>query len=524
MNLKDFLISSTALDPQKTYLYFEDQEISFSLLEERTRKAAQGFSSLGMAKGDRVAIMLPNCPEYLYAWFGLNALGAVAVPVNPVYKLREALYIVGHAEAKALIVPEGLMDIAGRIKKESPVLEKIISVGEKPGTDVLPFSELLVSNAGNLPEIPLGEEDLAMIVYTSGTTGIPKGVMLAQRTYTSIGRAFARVLRLSPTSRVLTPLPLFHVHAQFYSVCSTLAAGASLILQSSFQPEKLWEQTSFYGATHLNLVGGLTPLIWNQPRKADDLENPVQIYFSGWVPKDYFAQFEERFGVTIINGYGLTECPNVLATPAGPERKVGSIGLPLSHFDPSVPTEVKLMDEEGKEVPRGEPGEIWVRNPGVMQGYWRDPEGTAQALKDGWLHTGDKARKDEHGFYYFVDRKKDIIRRKGENISSREVESVLLSHPKVVEAAVIGVPGKEIGDEEVKAYVVLKAGEASSPQQIFKWCEEKMARFKVPRYLEFRPAFPKTPSARIQKHLLKEEKEDLTAGCFDRKKINQVNQ
>jgi len=519
MNLMDFLTSSSSMEPEKVYLYFEDQKISFRAFEERLKRAARGFSSLGIIRGDRVSIMLPNCPEYLYAWFGLNFLGAVVVPVNPVYKEREASFIIGHSESKALIVPQALTELAGKMKGEISSLKEIISLGEKPDRDFISFRELISSGQQDLPTVPLKDEDLAMIVYTSGTTGIPKGVMLAHRTYTYIGRAFAKVLGLSPASRVLTPLPLFHVHAQIYSACATLAAGASLILLSSFNPEKIWDQARHYGATHLNLVGGLTPLIWNQPRKTEDHQNPVQVFFSGWMSKDYFRQFEERFDLKIINGYGLTECPNVLATPIGPERKIGSIGLPLSHFDPSTPMEVKLVDDDGKEVGLGQSGEIIVKSPGVMLGYWRDPESTSQALRHGWLYTGDKVRKDEDGFYYFVDRKKDIIRRKGENISSREVESILLSHPQVAEAAVIGVPSKEIGDEEVKAYVVLKPGGAVSPQEIFCWCEERLARFKVPRYLEYREALPKTLSARVQKYLLKKERENLTIGCYDRKKL-----
>jgi len=519
MNLKDFISSAVSRNPQKAYLFFENQKIAFSLLEDKIKRTAQSFSSLGIAKGDRVAVMLPNCPEFLYAWFGLNCLGAAVVPLNPVYKEREASFIVQHSEAKMLLIPQQLAAMAKNIQKESPFLQKIISLEEKPGAGFISFPDLLSSSPSSPPDIPLSDDDMAMIVYTSGTTGTPKGVMLAHRTFTGIGRAFTKILCLTPESLILTPLPLFHVHAQVYSVGATLAAGASLVLLAGFSPEKIWDQARQYGVTHLNMVGGLTPLIWNQPRKKDDAENPVQYYFSGWVPKNYFQLFEERFGVTIINGYGLTECPNVLGTPAGPGRKIGSIGLPLSHFDPCLPTEVKLVDDFGQEVGSGVEGEIIVKSPGIMLGYWKDPEGTAQALQNGWLYTGDKGRKDEDGFYYFVDRKKDLIRRKGENISSREVESILLAHPQVAGAAVIGVPGKEIGDEEVKAYIVLKPGEPVSPQEIFEWCAERLARFKVPRYLEFRKFLPQTPSARVQKHLLKREKEDITEGSFDRKKL-----
>jgi crotonobetaine/carnitine-CoA ligase len=517
MNLKDFLTSAVSKTPQKIFLFFENQEISFQSFADRVGQLARSFISLGISKGDRVSVMLPNCPEYLYTWFGLNHLGAVVVPINPVYKEREVTYIVQHSQSRAMIVPQALTDLARKVKRETPSLKEIISLGEKPDADCLFFSDLWSSRPENLPETPLTDDDLAMIVYTSGTTGSPKGVMLAHRTYTRIGSAFARVLGLSPSSRLLTPLPLFHVHAQVYSACAVLSAGSSLILLAGFSPEKIWDQTRHYRATHLNLVGGLTPLIWSQPRKPKDQENPVEIFFSGWMTRAYFEQFEKRFALKIINGYGLTECPNVLATSAGPERKIGSIGLPLSHFDPSLPLEVKLVDDEGTKVQPGETGEIWVRSPAVMLGYWKDPESTAQALKDGWLHTGDKARRDEEGFYYFVDRTKDLIRRKGENISSREVESILLSHPRIAEVAVIGVPSKEIGDEEVKAYIVLKAGASVAPEEIFSWCEERLARFKVPRYLEFRKALPKTPSARVQKYLLKKEREDLTQGCFDRK-------
>jgi crotonobetaine/carnitine-CoA ligase len=232
--------------------------------------------------------------------------------------------------------------------------------------------------------------------------------------------------------------------------------------------------------------------------------------------KELQDHFEERFGLTVLGGYALTECPFGTIQPLHGIRKPKSIGIPRYH--PEFENQIRVVNDQGQELPAGEVGELIIKNPTVTPGYFRDFEETKKVLKNGWLYTGDNAYRDEDGYFFFVDRKKDVIRRRGENFSSLEIEEVLNAHPKVLESAVIGVPS-ELSDEEIKAYIIPKSGEFVEPAEIFEWCEKRLARFKIPRYLEFREELPKTPTHRVEKYKLRQEKEDLTGGCVDREKL-----
>jgi acyl-CoA synthetase (AMP-forming)/AMP-acid ligase II len=322
----------------------------------------------------------------------------------------------------------------------------------------------------------------------------------------------------------MTSNPLFHANAQVYPTMGSLTSGASLILLKHFSASKLLEQARHYQASKVVLVQAVTPWVWDQPRREDDGDNPIKTLIAGNVPTAIYHEFEKRFQLKIQTIYSLTEAVfGIMGPREGTRpRKPGGIGVPMEHPDPSIKNEVKIIDEDGREVSPGKQGEIVIRNPATMTGYFKDPERTAETKKDGWIYTGDIGYQDEEGYFFFVGRKKEVIRRRGELISPTEIESVINSHPSIQESAVIGIPsGLGSGEEEVKAYVRLKPGQNTTPEDILSWCKGKLAEFKIPRFLEFRTDLPKSAIGRIQKNVLKVERQDLTENCYDRLKEEQ---
>lgn len=516
MNVREFVEGKVAKNPSKTFLYFQDQEITYGDFNSNINGVANGLLQLGVQKGDRVCLMLPNCPEFLYSWFGLHKTGAIMVPINIAFKGQETRYILNHSEANTVIVDPLFLDVIRSIRGECPDLKRVICLGEQSAPDYLSFSELCQQAASDSPQVAIGDEDIASIIYTSGTTGPPKGVIHPHLSYVLAGEAFLKRAPVTAQDRMLICLPLFHINAQFYSTMGCLAAEASLILLDRFSATRFWDQTRYYRATQFNLIAVMAKMLYNQPKTDHDADNPVRVVNSGGMPKDIIGEFEQRFSVMVIEGYGLTECPLVCQNPFDGLRKAGSIGLPSKHPDPKVKfTEMKIVDEDDQELPAGKIGELVIRSPVLMKGYFKDPEKTAETMGNGWLHTGDYAYRDEDGYFYFVERKKEIIRRRGENVSPTEVEDVINQHPKVETSAVINVPA-ELGEDDIKAYVVIKVGQELAPEEIISWCQEQLAYFKVPRYLEFRKELPKTESEKIAKHVLKQERANLTEGCFDR--------
>jgi acyl-CoA synthetase (AMP-forming)/AMP-acid ligase II len=317
----------------------------------------------------------------------------------------------------------------------------------------------------------------------------------------------------------MTPNPLFHANAQAYSAMGSLAVGAGLVLINKFSASRTWEQARRYHVEKLVLVGAMTPMLWSQPRKDNDSDNPVETLVAGFVPKEYFEDFEKRFGVWVQTVFSLTECASIMGPRKGDGiKKAGGVGVPVQHPDRRFENKVKIVDGFGTEVPRNTQGEIIVKNAAIMKGYFKDPEATAKALRDGWVYTGDSGYMDADGYFFFVAREKDIIRKKGENISAVELENVISQHPKVAEAAVIAVPSAlGHGEDEIKVYVVPSLqGEDLRPEEVVAWFSERLAPFKVPRYIEFRQNLPKTATGRVKKDILKKEKECLTEGCFDK--------
>ncbi|MDE2779351.1 MAG: ATP-dependent acyl-CoA ligase [Chloroflexota bacterium] len=528
LSLGEFLHAAVNRNPDKVFLQIVGQQITYGEFYSRVRQAAAMFANLGVQRGDRVCLFLPNVPEFHYCWFGLSLLGAISVPVNVAYKRDEAAYIFDNAGATAVVTHRSLVDVAEAASAISPTVKhKLLATteleseasqppGEPPATGWLNLGELLAASEEltHLPEVSTHE--ISMLVYTSGTTGNPRGVQVTHLMYVAAGQGFAHWTEASEADRFFTCLPFFHANAQYYSTMGSLAAGATLVVAERFSASRFWDQVREANATVVNFIGMMMPVLAKQPESELDRQNNVRLFYgSPAFSPDFLEAFKERFDTEIIVGFGMTETCYGSIEKIGQQRRPNSSGQPRLHPDSGFVNRIRIVDDDGRPVPSGQPGEITISNPAVMPGYWRNQEQTDLALREGWLHTGDLGWADEEGFLYFVDRKKDVIRRRGENISSQEVEDAIKRHPTVLDCAVIAVPS-ELGEDEVKAYVTPRPPATVDPETIVRWCAENLAYFKVPRYIEVREEMPRTPSLRVRKDLLRQEREDLIEGCFDR--------
>lgn len=516
MNLRDFIEKKVSRQPDKPFVFFENLIITYQDVDKKINQAANGFLDLGVKKGDRICLMLSNTPFFLYAWFGLCKIGAIMVPMNVSFKGKEISYIINHCEAVGIVVEESFLGQVISAKSFCPALLWIMCTGMSEQTEsTLSFDDFFLSMPGVLPGRDLQSDDFAQIAYTSGTTGFPKGAVHSHKNFILSGEAFTLCAGLGPEDRVMTILPLFHSNAQYYSTMGALAAEASLILVRKFSASHFWNQVVRYGATEFNFVGAVGKILCDRPTEEFRSEHKITTAYGAPVPEDVYRTFTQRFGIkNVIDGYGLTEVPRVTQNPIGGKIKLGSIGLPAQHPDPCVQfAEIKIVGEQGKELDANQKGEIAVRSPVMMHGYFREDQKTEDVIRDGWFYTGDLGYKDEEGYLFFSGRKKDIIRRKGENISAVELEAVLSSHPVIAEAAVIAVES-QLSEDEIMACIVLKQNALMTPEEAVDWCRGHLADFKIPRYIQFRVNIPKTATNRIVKHLLKEEK-DLLSSAFD---------
>ena len=516
-SLGEFLEIVTSANPDKVFVEIAGQHITYGQFMRRCRAAATMFQRMGIGHGDRVCIFLPNVPEVLYTWFGLALIGGITVTINTAYRRDEMAYILNNAEASALVAHDSLMDVATAAADNAPGVRHRLAVGGESTPDGWQSYAGLLNDAPQLTGLPdVSPTDISMLQYTSGTTGNPKGVMVTHQMYVSAGQGFAQWTQATSDDRFFTCLPYFHANAQYYSTMGTLASGATLVVQDRFSASRFWQQVRDARATVVNFIGMMMPVLSKNDPSPDDADNPVRLFYgSPAFAPDFLSDFEQRFGTDIIVGFGMTEtCYGTIESIRG-ERRPNSSGLPRQHPDPRFSNTVRIVDDDGLPVPNGQPGEITILNPATMPGYWRNEEQTALSLRDGWLFTGDLGWLDDDNYLYFVDRKKDVIRRRGENISSQEVEDVIKRHERVLDCAIIAVPS-ELGEDEVKAYITPRPGESVEPAEVIYWCAEHLAYFKVPRYIEVRDELPRTPSLRVRKDVLRQEREDLIAGSFDR--------
>ncbi len=516
-----FLEEVVARDPNKTFIEIGGLSRTYEEFFNGVKKAAAMFSELGIQKGDRVCLFLPNCIEYVYSWFGLSLIGAISVPVNTAYKRDEMAYILNNAEAKGLVTDPSLAEVAGAAADLAPsvTIRLLRDGGESNSPSINGWTDFGEAHNAAVPlaELPeISPHVISMLVYTSGTTGNPKGVQCTHLMYVAAGQGFAHWTEATSDDRFFTCLPYYHANIQYYSTMGALAAGGTLVVVDRFSASRFWNQVREAQATVVNFIGMMMPVLAKNEPSPDDKDNTVRLFYgSPSFPPEFLADFQDRFATDIIVGFGMTETCFGTIEKIGKKRRAGSSGEPRQHPQGGFENQVRIADQvTGEHVGIDTVGEITIHNPAIMPGYWRNDEQNAETLRDGWLYTGDLGWVDSDGFLYFVDRKKDIIRRRGENISSQEVENVVKRHPNVLDCAVLAVPS-ELGEDEVKAYVTPREGATPDPQELVYWCADNLAYFKVPRYWEVRDELPRTPSLRVRKDVLRQEKEDLIEGCFD---------
>jgi carnitine-CoA ligase len=481
--LPDFLQNSAKKHPQKNLIEFDSRTLTYEEVDSASDRFAKYLQDSGIIKGDRIAIKLENSPEYILSWFGAAKLGAILVPINVQYKETETNQIIDHCSPKIVLTGKNLFSSS----------VPAVSVDEDSMRAMASGSSFYEKN-NLVPSDPL------MIIYTSGTTGKPKGVVQSHRTYVLTGLAFPRWLGLSSEDRLLTCLPLSHINAQAYSTMGAVGAGATLILQEKFSLSTFWDQARENKATEFNSVGAMLVLMYKHSLKPRSDHSVKIAYSAPALPVEIRGEIEQRFHLKVVFGYGLSESTFGFIEPVDGPRRPGSMGKIRSF--PGFTNAAIIADEDDRELPTGSTGQILLQNAAVMNGYYRDDQRTRETLRNGFLHTGDQGFVDADGYYFFVDRSSDIIRRKGENISSSEIESVILSHPEVTECAVLGV-SSELSDDEIVAFVVAKPASHISGDEIKEWCDERLARFKIPGKVFLEESLPKGATFRTNKKELR---------------------
>lgn len=514
MNTTDFLSIANAICPERDCLVFEGKRQTFAQTNERVNRLSNALAKLGIGKDDRVAVLQVNCPQHVESYYATAKLGAIFVPLNFRSKQDELSYMVGNAEAKLLLLGDRYLDMTRAILSHQPSVKQCISIESKQ-SDMLYYEDLITSSPPDEVFSEIGDEDITMLVYTAGTTARPKGVPLRHSGFASY--VLENVDPPSPDieEKNLLTVPLYHV-AGVQAMLAAVYGGRTLVLMRQFETEEWLETVQGEQVTRAMLVPTMLKRIIDAPdfSKYNLGSLKVLTYGAASMPFEVIKKaIEVMPWVKFINAFGQTETASTI-TALGPEdhiiegtqeeqekklkRLTSSIGRPLSDV------EVKVVDEQGKEVPLGEVGEIMARGPRVMSGYWRDEQKTAQVMTpDGWLHTGDMGWMDEEGYIYLAGRGDDMIIRGGENISPEEVENVLYSHPKIEEVAVIGVPDPEWGQEPV-AFVVLKSGDTATAEEIIEYCRSSLG-FKRPREAVFLDSLPRNPMGKVLKRVLREQ-------------------
>jgi long-chain acyl-CoA synthetase len=529
-------LEKTALAfPQVVATDFMGARLTYRQLAEQVNRFASSLSAMGVEPGDRIAIMLPNCPQIIIAYYAALSIGAVVVMTNPMYVEREMAHQFGDAGVKVLVGLDHFMPRIEKVWKETPVEQLIITsirdylpfplnmlyplkarkqklnMRVSYGESVHSFKRLVKNSPGNPPRPEVAMDDLTLLQYTGGTTGIAKGAMLTHR------NLMANVIQLMAwcplkrgQERILCVAPFFHVLGMTVLMNLSVCMSASMILLPRFEINNLLKTTVKARPTIAVLVPTIFTAMVNSPGISRLDISSINYCFSGSAPLPIgiMNQFEEITGGIIFEAYGLTEAsPVTHANPVKGKRKPGSVGIALSS------TDARIMDLESgtRELPVGEPGELVVKGPQVMQGYWNREEETAETLRDGWLYTGDIAYMDEDGYVFIVDRKKDMIIAGGYNVYPREIDEVLYEHPKIADAVSIGVPDAYRG-ETVKVFVVVKPEETLTEEEVIAHCKEKLAAYKVPRIVEFRQELPKSMVGKVLRKELRAEESRTVEG------------
>ncbi len=487
MNLACLLTNRAKDDPDHVAVRLDDRELTYAQLDRASAHIAGLLAEHGFSPGDRVGIMLPNVPYFPVCYYGVLRAGGIVVPMNVLLKRREVTFYLSDSGAKSLFAWEGFAEAAEAGAEEAGAECILVKPGE--------FEQQLGAAEAVTEVADVDDDDTAVILYTSGTTGTPKGAELTHGNLTRNAEGSRNLFGLGREAITLGALPLFHSFGQTCGMNATIGGGGTLTLIPRFEPAKALE---IIQRDHVNIFQGV-PTMYGAMLHLSERDqydtSSLELCASGGsaMPVELMRGFEEAFACKILEGYGLSESSPVASfNHADRERKPGSIGTPIEGV------EMKVVDDDGEEVAQGEVGEVVIRGHNVMKGYWNRPEATEETIRDGWLHTGDMAKMDEDGYFFIVDRKKDLIIRGGYNVYPREIEEVLYEHPDVREAAVVGVPHDEYG-EEVGAAVALKDGAELSADELRDYVKEQVAAYKYPRQIWFVKDLPKGPTGKILK-------------------------
>jgi len=486
-------------------LRFAGRDLSYRELDRESERVANGLAAAGIGSGDRVASLLFNTPEFPLLWFGVAKRGAVLVPLNTALKGEILRYELSDSAPSGIVVDRRIWPAYAPVRESVPIRLEWLA-------DALPTDEPVPAPARAFADLPsdrpappapeVKPNDPASVMYTSGTTGPPKGAIIPHRKPIATAVEIGRRSRLETDSVLYTALPLFHCNAQEMTTLVALLNDLTAAYDDRFHARTYWETAAGFGATHVSLLISMINVLEKQPPKPTDRTHRVRTALTAGANRAIWPAFEERFGVTIVELYGMTECGcTTLMNPPNAIR-MGSVGLPLGFVEADV------VDDDDRPVAPNVRGELVVRPRApftMFLGYLNKPEKTVESWRNLWFHTGDFVTRDADGYYYFVDRKKDVIRRRGENLAPYDVESVLNRHPAVFESVVVGVPSP-LGEEDVKAFVQLKPDARAAPRELFEYCVEKLPFFMVPKVIEFIDEIPKTANQKSQRYLLKERR------------------
>jgi len=492
----------------REFLLYQGRSYSYAEVEAQALRTAAVLHARGVRAGMRVSVMSLNHPSTVFLLLALARLGAVMVPVNPDYGVNEARYVLEHAQVCGVVAsPEALPTVQEALQGIDGAVPWVLLNAPAQGVD-LPVLEREAAVCGDpAPAAVHDPQATCVFIYTSGTTGFPKGVMHAQQSLVMAGEGFVERMYLQPEDRLLCVLPMFHVNAIFYSFAGSLAAGAALILEPRFSASKFWQIVKETRATEVNTIAAAASILMRRSREEFVPGHALRKMYGAPFDEETYRIWQQEFGVTtLIEGYGMSEIPGALSNPFPGPHKVRSMGTPSRHPDPAVSlAQVRVTDDAGNTLPPREVGELVVHTPMVMRGYFRDEAQTGAAFRDGWFLTGDLAYTDEDGYFWFVARKKDIIRKRGENISGAELDRVVGNHPAVLEAAAIPVPA-DLGEDDILIAVVPRPGMQVSAQEIDAWCRQHLAPIKAPRYVTVVESLPHTPTHRVAKFKMREDK------------------
>ncbi len=489
--------------PDRIFFQFRDVELTYGAFNGIANRTANGLTGLGLPREGKLAIMTPNCPEFLYAWLGGAKTGAVYVPINTDYRGDILRYQLNKADATHMVIDAQYLEQLDAVIENLPQLKHVIVRGGadapervRARTTVTAFDALLQA-PDDEPDVALSYTDPLAISFTSGTTGPSKGVYASNCHVVTFALDWIRANDFRDGDSIYSPLPLFHAIASWLGIVPTIIQGGRMAMVERFSASAFWDDVRRYDVSLVHGIFSMIPILLKQPPRPEDATQPARTFYIG----QQNEAFEKRFNCRIVEVFGSTETGIVTMTPYHAERRKGSCGkVNTETFD------VMIANDADEPVKPGEVGEILVRprQPfSMLREYYNMPQESLAAFQNLWFHTGDNARIDEDGYITFVDRKKDAIRRRGENISSFEVESVVNRHPAVLECAAVAV-SSELGEDDVKVVVVLQEGQALTAGELWAFCEEHMPRFWIPRYIEFRPQLPKTPNQKIQKYLLRD--------------------